>query len=35
MLMFFGMTVTTGYTVKVNVQVKVFMKHAMQAQSGN
>jgi len=29
------MTITFGYKVKVNVQVKVFLIHAMQVQSGN
>jgi hypothetical protein len=29
------MTITFGYKVKVNAQVKVSLKHAMQAQSGN
>jgi len=29
------MTITFGYKVKVNAQVKVFLKHAMQVQSAN
>jgi ABC-type molybdenum transport system ATPase subunit/photorepair protein PhrA len=34
-LLFFDMTITFGYKVKVNAQVKVFLKHAMQVQCGN
>ena len=34
-LLFFDTTITFGYKVQVNVQVKVFLKHAMQVQSGN
>jgi len=29
------MTITFAYKVKVNAQVKVFLKHAMQVQRGN
>jgi hypothetical protein len=35
-MLFFDMTITFGDQVKVNVNVmNVFLRHAMQAQSGN